>query len=781
MDRHTLEVLNFPRIRLLLAQGAQSPQGEDLCLAVEPATALATACNALEEVEALIAVEPVIGFPPTSGLHRIEGALDTARRDGTCLDAEPLLQIRETVGTCHRLQDYLEEAGIEGSILGRYHSSMVPLYELEDRLERTFGPRGEVLDTASPELAEIRSQLRRLRDRILRTLEAVLGDRQVEPAVRDDFITQRGDRYVIPLKTDFRGYLEGIIHDRSRSGATFLVEPLEAVELNNQMSLLREKEEQEVRRILLELTRWVGRDSSKIRANLAVAAHMDLLGAKLRLAQRLRCTKPELVDEPVLEARGARHPLLDVQEGVEVVPVDIFLGRESRLLLITGANAGGKTVALKTTGLLVLMSRSGLYVPTEEGSRFGWFEGIYADIGDEQDIDRNLSTFSAHVAHLRDILASASSGSLVLLDELGTGTDPREGGALAMAALDALLASEALVVATTHLAGLKAYVYGRPDGRNASVAFDPASGRPLFRLLYGQSGASNALDVAERLGLPSKVLARARAYASAGSDAAAEILAGLERARDRANRAAEEAAALRGELERQKGEREALLAEARRERDAARSDARNEAERLLAGLRVELRGVIASFARREATQQEAEEALRTAQRETAEALRPEGPVPSPEAPEPLSPGDPVHLASLGAEGILEAFDPDSGKAEVRVGTLRVTVPTAEVRKATAGRAETRASSGGRGAIRVSAERGAPDVVVIGCTVEEALARVDWALDRALLSGVESFRVVHGRGTGALRRAVREHLSGAPHVRNVCAAGGDDAVTAVEIE
>lgn len=636
------------------------------------------------------------------------------------------------------------------------------------------------MDGASPALQSIRAEFRRLRERVVKTLEEVLRRQDLQTVVQDDFITCRGDRYVIPMRTDFRGAMEGIIHDRSRTGATFFVEPLAVVELNNKLSVLREEEEVEIRRILTGLTRLVGEDASRIRGNLAVVAFFDELAARLRLARRLGCTRPELVDAPLLELRRARHPVLQLQKGGDVVPVDLRIGGGTRLLLVTGANAGGKTVALKTAGLLTLMARAGLFVPADEGSRVGWFDDVYADIGDEQDIDRNLSTFSAHVSHLRDVLDLAGEGALVLLDELGTGTDPNEGAALGQAVVEALLAAGALVLATTHLSALKTFAYTRPEAEIAAVAFDAASGRPLFRLVYGYSGTSNALDVAETLGLPALVVSRARVLAAAGSDAASELLLGIDRVRKEAVETSERAEELRREWERKLAEQRALVDEARRERDGARSDARRDVAAVIEEARTSLRRTIADFARRETSQKEAEKAVQAAEQKLEEALRPEEPQPVRPPVGRLEPGVGVFVPSFDREGVVEALDPEGARATVLLGGLRVKVSVEELRQGT-GR-----SPGGRARpssspARLSGEPPARELVVVGCTVEEALAKVDLAVDRALVAGVDSLRVVHGRGTGALRRGIREHLTGAPHVRAVRAVQGDEAATWVDLE
>ncbi len=773
---HTLDVLDFGRIRQLVAAAARTPQGEAVCRRLAPAPDPAAAREAQAEVVALADLEPELGLPPLDGIGAIDPHLGVARRDGTCLDVTALLEVRDTVAGLHRVHEYLEDAAAEGSPLGAYGGRMRTLYPLADRFERTFGPRGEILDGASPRLRELRAEIRGLRARILKVLRAVLRDADLEPAVQDDFVTLRGDRYVIPLRTDFRGYLRGIVHDRSRTGATFFVEPLEVVELNNRLGAVREDEAEEIRRILVALTRRVGADAGAIRANLAVTAHLDAVAARLSLSRRLGGVAVDLVDEPVLDLRQARHPLLVVQEGIEVVPVDLRVGDDHKLLLVTGANAGGKTVALKTAGLLAVLARSGLLVPAAEGSRVGWFEPVFADIGDEQDIDRHLSTFSAHTTNLRDVLASAGPGSLALLDELGAGTSPREGAALAMAVLETLLDRGAYVVATTHLEGLKAFAHARPDAQNAAVAFDPATGRPLYRLLYGQAGASNAFEVAERLGLPAEVLGKARAYAAGQGEPGSDVLAELDAARDAARGEAERAAALRAEWERRVAEAERLRDAVRAERDAAREVVRAEARRAVDEARREMARVIQRFARKEATQQQAEQRLRDVADRLGRDLAPEGPA-GPTAPGlVVEPGTAVRVRSLGRDGVVDEVLP-GGKAAVRVGGLRVTVDRDDLALADPGVAAGQPAQGP--AVRVDADRSAADLVVVGCTVDHALARVDKALDRALVAGVDAFRIVHGRGTGALRRAIREHLARESRVSALVPEQGD-AATRVEL-
>ncbi len=772
-DERTLHVLDFFRILEVLAEGARSPQGRALCGTVRPFPDPEAAREALAEVEALGRLEPDMGLPPVGGLREIGPHLRTARKAGVVLGVEALLEIRDTLEACARVQEYLEDAAAEGSILGRYAGRMRPLDLLVDRFARVFGPRGEILDGASPRLAAIREELRRVRGRIRSRLEALLRERDLAPAVQDDFVTVRDGRYVVPLRTDFRGYLDGIVHDRSRTGQTFFVEPLEVVELNNRMGSLLEEEEEEIRRILAELTAWVGREAGAIAANVAVAAHLDLLAAKWHLARRLGGVRPEVVEARELGLREARHPLLLLRADEPVVPVDLFVGGEevggARLLLITGANAGGKTVALKTAGLLVLMARSGLFVPAAEGSRVGWFDPVFADIGDEQDLDRHLSTFTGHLGRLREALEGADAGTLVLLDELGAGTDPREGGGLALAVLEALLDAGSTVIGTTHLEGLKGFAYARPDAENAAVAFDGETGRPLYRLVYGRTGRSNAFEVAERTGFPPRVLARARAYAAGGDEPGAGFLHEIERARDEALEAARRAREAEAEARRRLEEAERRLREAEAARRRAREEAWEEARAEIQRARKGLARVIRRFARREISQQEAEAQVARIERRMEAAVR--------EAPEPAERGAPpregewVRIKGVGREGrVVEIKD---GQALVDLGGLRVTASPAQLEPAAP--SAPRPAGGG---VRVQAQpRAGGEVVLVGCRVDEALRRLDRALDGAVLAGQGELKVVHGRGTGALRRAVREALDADVRVAGWRALDGDAATVA----
>ncbi|HWP34908.1 MAG TPA: endonuclease MutS2, partial [Thermodesulfobacteriota bacterium] len=414
------------------------------------------------------------------------------------------------------------------------------LPQLVAAIRRAIGPQHEILDEASPALARVRREKERVRQEIHDRLERLLADEALAPALQDRLVTLRNDRYVIPVKASHRSLLPGVVHDQSQSGATCFLEPLAVVDANNRLTLLREEERAEERRVLAALSAAAREVRDALAGNQAVLARLDLAQAKAQLSRRLGGSEPRLTDGEEacgLALRQARHPLLVLKAEAAaaageapppVVPVDLVLAPEVRTLLISGANAGGKTVALKTLGLLVLMAQAGLHVPAAADSELPLFRQVFADIGDDQAIEQGLSSFSAHLRALAAILREAAGGALVLLDELGSGTDPEEGAALAMAVLDRLRAQGAVVVATTHLLPLKTYAYGRPGVENAAVEFDPVSLRPTYRLLYGVSGQSNALAVARAVGLPADVVAAAEAYRAGGDSRAAGLLRQLE-------------------------------------------------------------------------------------------------------------------------------------------------------------------------------------------------------------------------------------------------------------
>ncbi|MGQ9668414.1 MAG: endonuclease MutS2, partial [Anaerolineae bacterium] len=558
---------------------------------------------------------------------------------------------------------------------------------------------GEIRDSASPMLARIRATLREAHERVLRQLNRLITSPETAGYLQEPIITQRNARYVIPLRVEFKGKIPGIVHDQSASGATLFIEPLSTVELNNEWRELQLAEQAEIRRILARLSELIVQEAPFIERTVGILAELDLIFAKAKYAQALRAVSPELVpfEKPhpvagdagivhpgsVIELLRARHPLLDPQT---VVPIDVRLGPDYFVLVITGPNTGGKTVALKTVGLLAAMAQAGMAIPTAEGARLSVFDGIYADIGDEQSIEQSLSTFSSHMNNIVDILQKATSRSLVVLDELGAGTDPEEGSALAQAILSQLVTRRITTFATTHYSELKIYAHSAPGVQNASVEFDPETLRPTYELTIGLPGRSNALAIARRLGLDERIIADAARRVSAEALQAESLLDHLKNTQQQARRELEMAQAARREAERLRDELRQKLAAIEEARRQVLAETREQARQELAELRKEIERLRAEAeeARRTLRQAPAGPALRSLSQEVEALEETWRPVQSPQAPAeeagpwvPPKVGDRVWIEGLSVEG--EVIGTAGEEVELQAGSLRLRLPARQVR------------------------------------------------------------------------------------------------------
>jgi DNA mismatch repair protein MutS2 len=705
------------------------------------------------------------GAPPLDGIPDVRPALERATADGAALDGPDLVLFIPVLDSGPRLAAYGRGVRPVAPAIAALTEALPRLTDLRERLRRSLEDDGSLTDRASARLGQVRREVRERRRRLVADLERLLhaeGDR----VFADRFVTLRHGRYVLPVRAEARGRLRGIVHDRSQSGQTVFVEPESAVEANNDLVGLVREEEHEVARLLAELTGAVGERARDIAGLVETVGALDWVFARAQLAERMHATAPVLDGDGRVELIGARHPLLLAQQwrdpARDVVPVDLVLSPGQPLLLITGPNAGGKTIALKTLALLSLMAQAGCHVPARERSRLPVFERLYAIIGDDQSVAENLSTFSAFVKQVGRVLDEADGRSLVLLDELGAGTDPDEGAALAQAILEDLAERGALVVATTHLEPLRGFASTCPRARNASVEFDAATLAPTFRLLYDRPGQSWALAIAARLGLGPALIARAESHRSEQARRVSELLAQLDarnrseadRARELDRREAETAARLaaareterqaelrgRSTLERAKAEAAALLTEVRRA-VAAEWDRLKHADRSRAGL---------------------QETRRRLQEVSARVA------PTPAAPDPdqgtLVPGMAVAAQHLGLRGELLAITGDY--ATVRSGTVTVRVPLGALRGVD-GAAAARVPAVPRPAAAVPEETPARSVgrelLLLGKTTDEARDLVEQYLDDAFMAGLADVRLIHGKGTGALRKAVRALLSGHPLV------------------
>jgi len=760
--------VDWDHLRTLLAREAATPMGRERALDIEPLTDPKTIRQALSETRQARQALALAGSPPWGALPDVRPSLELARTPGASLEGADLAALIPLLDAGGRLRAYGHRVGSVAPDLRESLTRLPSLASLHALLTRSLAPDGSLNDDATPRLRRLRERVRGLRREIVRILEARLRAQETEGTFQDRYVTLRHGRYVLPVRSEAKSRVRGIIHDRSQSGATLFVEPADLLELNNDLVQSSREEEAEVARILLALTDEVRAVLPELVALVGGIGQADLIFARAALAERMAATEPEIDEEKTVRLREARHPLLLAQSWLSpeqpVVPVDLFLDGEHPLLVVTGPNAGGKTVALKTLGLLVLMAQAGCHLPVAQGSRLPVFSRVFVVVGDDQSVAENLSTFSAFVRQVREILGRVDDRSLALLDELGAGTDPEEGAALARAILELLQERGALVMATTHLEPLKGFGSAHPGARNASVEFDAAGLAPTFRLVYDRPGQSYALAIGARLGLPPGLIERAQSYRSAQSQTVQQLLARLEQqAAEGETRAAardrllEEAATLRAQAK-------AELDAARRRAADSVAKARSEAERLLEGVSravAEERRRLASEERSRKSLDESRKRIRAVAAtlgKDAEAVE-RGDLPEV--------GDQVEVAHLGLRGELVARE--GATAAVRAGNVTVRVPLEALRRGVARGAPGGGHPGsGRrlpGTMVSTPEKSAipAELHLLGRTTEEARDLVEKYLDDAFLAGLHGVRLIHGKGTGALRRALHELLAVHPLV------------------
>jgi DNA mismatch repair protein MutS2 len=807
MDRRTTQKLELDKILRQLAEHAAFSASREMLEDLTPTPYLDDAqIRQQETTEARTLLEEK-GFISVGGAHDVRPQAGKAQRE-IPLSPPELLQIRGTLEAAARLKGQIEKVEERFPLLGETAVGLYGGKPLVEAITNAIGDQGEVLDSASAELGRIRYGLRTQRDRLHTKLQSIISSGAYQPYLQEALITQRGGRYVIPVRAESKGRIKGIVHDQSASGATVYVEPMATVEINNRIRELEAAERDEVERILRALTAEVAAHAERIVWCVESLAELDVAFAKAKYAATLRAHPPTLVafdrerfPGSTVQLYSARHPLIDPDE---VVPIDAVLDEGTFILVITGPNTGGKTVSLKTVGLLTLMAQCGLHIPAAPESMLSVFSEVYADIGDEQSIEQSLSTFSAHLTHIIDILDHAGDRSLVLLDELGAGTDPTEGAAIARAILEDLRERGSTTFVATHYPELKLYAHSTPGVRNASVEFNVQTLAPTYRLMVGLPGRSNALAIATRLGLPGNIIERARGYVGAEDLAADDLLDDIHRTRaelkqsaGRLSRSERDSEILRDRLQRRldaiEEERRGIIEEARAEAQSELAAVREE----IGELRKRLRTIPPSY------REEAEDAQDVVEEvsEGAEALGEvlaepvagraepapeppprEEPEPPPEPPGELQAGDRVYVPTLDAEGEIVALD---GDAEVQVGQFRVRVDPGDLEFRGRGRRRRREDVDSEATYervrRPRPESPGIELHLRGMTLDEALPLLEDYLDQAYLSGLPWVRIVHGKGTGVLRRGVRQTLERNPLIKEFRSAkGGEggDGVTVV---
>ncbi len=790
MEEKTLRALELDKILARLADQAICSATKERCLALRPVTDIYEAEGLLAETTEAERLILKKGSPPISPIGSAKGAAMRASAGGI-LSMGDLLLTAHTLRIARALGGYLSEESMEAEF-PRISAAAAGLGE-DKRLEQSiFGSilsEEEMADEASPELARIRKRIASLNNKVRDVLGDMIKSPRYSAILQDAIVTMRGDRFVIPVKSEHKGEVPGIVHDSSASGATFFIEPMAAVEINNQLRALAGEEQEEIERILMEFSARVGESADLIIRDCDVCAELDFIFAKGRLSRSMNGAAPRLNADGIINIKKGRHPLIDKDA---VVPTDIYLGRDFDTLVVTGPNTGGKTVSLKTLGLLTLMAQCGLHIPAAEDSDVAVFDNVFADIGDEQSIEQSLSTFSSHIVNIIDILKKADYKSLVLFDELGAGTDPVEGAALAIAILERVKLLGAKTAATTHYSELKLYALSADRVENAACEFDVESLRPTYKLLIGVPGRSNAFAISRRLGLDEAVIKRAGELMAKDDVRFEDVISSLEERRMKAERELEEAGAARAEsaAARESALRQRESAEKQKEKILA--DARRDAKRLYEQAKRETDHIV-----REMQQllKRAEESDRRAVEEGRQKLR-QGMGKIEEAlsedvfsakgrridAKKLRPGMEVEVATMNQTGTLLTLPDKNGNVRLQMGILQVTANVTALREPDKKAKKTADIHTGGGGFNTEVVK--REIDLRGMLADEAVMAADKYLDEAAIARLESVSIIHGKGTGALRSAIHDMLRHHPHAKSFRLGKygeGENGVTIVEIK
>ncbi|MGX6442980.1 endonuclease MutS2 [Neobacillus sp. K501] len=785
MQERTLKVLEFTKVREQLLEHAASSLGIDKINQLVPSTDFEEVVKLQAETDEAATVLRIKGNVPLSGIHNIRAHIKRSVIGGV-LSPYELVQVASTIHASRQMKRFIEDIAEERTeipILLEQVERIIPLTNLEQSIKQAIDESGEVLDGASELLRSLRQQLRSNEARVREKLENMIRSSNAQKMLSDAIVTIRNDRFVIPVKQEYRGHYGGIIHDQSSSGQTLFIEPQVIVQLNNQLQDIRVKEQLEIERILTALSASTAEHESELLVIVEVLANLDFIFAKARYGRKIKASMPLMNNEGRIALYKARHPLIPIDE---VVANDIMLGKEFTTIVITGPNTGGKTVTLKTLGLCSLMAQAGLQVPAYDGSELAVFDAIYADIGDEQSIEQSLSTFSSHMVNIVDILEKVDFNSLVLFDELGAGTDPQEGAALAISILDEVHNRGARVIATTHYPELKAYGYNREGVLNASVEFDVETLSPTYKLLLGVPGRSNAFEISKRLGLNERVIQSARSHVSEDTNQIDKMISSLEESKRQAEIEHEEARAYRKQAEMLHKDLQKQMIEFYEQKDAMLEKAAENAQDILEDAKSEAEKIIRDLRKMrleknaEIKEHELIDAKRRLQEAAPEIKKSSKQIIKKTKTHTLMPGDEVNVLTFGQKGSL--IEKVSGNEwQVQIGILKMKVKEKDMEYiSTPKPVETKPMAIVRG-------RDADvklELDLRGERYEDALLRVEKYIDDALLSSYPRVSIIHGKGTGALRQGVQEYLRNHRSVKKIRfgeAGEGGSGVTIVEFK
>ena len=781
----SMETLELPRVLALLANEAVTEEGKERCLALRPVSVPSDVSRLQKQTSAAFDLLVKHGTPSLSGVRPVAMALRRADRGGA-LNTRELLDIAQVLRCARSVREYGAGGGEGKTVLDGYFESLTANRFLEDKITGSILSEDEIADAASPELADIRRHIRAAAGKVRDVLNRLISSNQSK-YLQDAIITMRGGRYVVPVKSEHKNDIPGLVHDVSGSGGTFFIEPMGVVNANNELRELQAREQKEIERILAELSADCANFKESIEDDYQTLVSLDCIFARAKLSSAMGAMEPALGSR--IELRRARHPLLDPKTAVRN---DLTLGGGFDTLVITGPNTGGKTVTLKTLGLLTLMAQCGLHIPASDGSNVKVCSKVLADIGDEQSIDQSLSTFSSHMTNIVAILEQADDGTLILFDELGAGTDPVEGAALAAAIIESARGLGAKVAATTHYAELKVYAMTTAGVENASCEFDVETLAPTYRVLIGIPGKSNAFAISRRLGLPDYIIQRAADRIDAENVRFEDVLSQLDLQRQAMEKEKEQAARLRLEMEEARTQAEEYRARIEEERRRATEKAQAEARAILDQARDTADSVFRELNEMRRRQEEAREwvddndqraQLRHKINEAEDALgvkKEELPPPPPTRDAVL--GDTVELIKMGTQAEVVGVNKD-GTLQLQAGILKLKAKQEEVRVLEDVTARKKQSAKDKRHSNLSrpfrAAAAKAELDLRGMMVDEALGAVDLFLDNAVMGKLETVTIIHGKGTGALRRAVREHLKRSRYVKEYrpgVYGEGEDGVT-----
>lgn len=797
MNKH-YKTLELHKILDMLSEQAGNDETRRMIAELEPETDIGKVKESLKKTEDAFELSVKFGTPPFYSFKDVRGSLQRAQ-SGSSLTLRELLDICSMLKQIRGLTDYHVSCGDVTTVLDPLFEELSPNKWLEDKIQNAILTEDEIADTASAELANIRRKIAQAGVRIRESLDKMVRSADVQKSLMDNIVTVRDGRYVLPVKAEYKGNVRGIVHASSATGSTLFIEPEAVVEANNDIRVLQGREQEEIERIIAELSSDCASCAETMKRDYFTCAELNLYFAKSNLGAKMRATVPEISDDGILELKKARHPLIDPEK---VVPVDISVGRDYSTLIVTGPNTGGKTVLLKTAGLLTAMAMCGMMVPAGDGTKISVFRHILVDIGDMQSIEQSLSTFSSHMSNVVQILKTADESSLILIDELGSGTDPVEGAALAVSIIEALMKKGSRIFVTTHYQELKLFAIERENVENASCEFDVKTLQPTYRLIIGSPGKSNAFSISSKLGIPREIIDEAKSLVSDDNRRFEEVVAQLEASRRALDRQNTELARLRKEAE----EKEQALEKEREEFEARKDDefekARTQAMRIVENCRMQSEKLLDELSdiRKERNKEAFDKrssAAKSMSRSSLDKMYDEAnPVRKRELkeykpPRPYKRGDNVIVADIGKRGIL-ASDPDSsGNVFVQVGIMKTKTNISHLRLAeedkvtVENKKKPSASRVSKVGVSGKTERKSSlELDIRGCAIDEGIHEVDRFIDNAVMLNAGIVTIIHGKGTGLLRQGIQRHLRSHPSVksfRNGVFGEGEDGVTVVELK